>query len=121
MRTNPRPAAERTRPRSGQPGTSPLDPRPLFTESARPLSGVRVHLAAGRYEFDVSDGRRMLLAVPPAGPVDSPLPLIVMLHGAGGDPRDALAVIEHEAARRRLLVLAPRSERYTWDALVGDL
>ena len=61
----------------------------------------------------------MLLAVPPAAPADAPLPLIVMLHGAGGDPGHALAMVEEEAARRRVLVLAPRSRQYTWDVLVG--
>ena len=53
----------------------------------------------------------------PAAPGAGPLPLIVMLHGAGGDPARALRRIEPIA--EAALVLLPKSRGATWDVLEG--
>ncbi|MDR1998761.1 MAG: hypothetical protein LBQ06_02305 [Frankiaceae bacterium] len=48
-----------------------------------------------------------------------PVPLVVMLHGASGRPRQALAILRGEAQRRKFLILVPKSVNQTWDALRG--
>ncbi len=53
----------------------------------------------------------------PATPGAGPLPLILMLHGAGGDPARALRRIEPIA--EAALVLLPKSRGATWDVLEG--
>lgn len=46
-------------------------------------------------------------------------PFVLLLHGAGGDPARILPILEAEAERRGLVVLAPRSAGPTWDAIRG--
>lgn len=50
-----------------------------------------------------------------AGP--GPLPLVVLLHGAGGYPPGFLQRLEPEADRRGLILLAPHSAGRTWDVI----
>ena len=57
-----------------------------------------------------------LLRVPDAGSDDA-LPLIVMLHGAGGHAAGAIRLIE--AAAAGALILVPESRGPTWDVLLG--
>ncbi len=44
-----------------------------------------------------------------------PMPLLVLLHGAGGDARRFLDVARRNADRRGYIVLAPQSAGATWD------
>jgi len=63
-------------------------------------------------------GRRRdgLLRVPEAAP-DALLPLVVMLHGAGGNAAGTLPLIE--AAAPGVLILLPESRHSTWDVIMG--
>jgi len=54
--------------------------------------------------------------VPPAGRQRR---LVVVLHGAGGTPADALALLRPAADAACLLLLAPASTGRTWDVLLG--
>jgi len=76
--------------------------------AARPGTPSGERLAPGRHEF--GDG---LLQVP-AG--DGPVPLVVLLHGAGSNPERVLAVMKDRPA----LVYAPKSGARTWDAIHGN-
>ena len=78
--------------------------------AARPGSPSRERLAAGTHEF--GDG---LLQVPADLP-DGPVPLVVLLHGAGSTPERVLRV----AQERQALVYAPKSLGRTWDAIHGN-
>lgn len=60
-----------------------------------------------------------VLFVPSALPA-GPLPLVVLLHGAGGNPTQVLALMADEAEDRKILVLAPKSRGATWGAIRGD-
>jgi predicted esterase len=62
------------------------------------------------------DGGAML-AVPDSYRPEAPAPLLVMLHGAGGTPEHALALVGRLAAKRGILVLAPKSAGLTWDII----
>lgn len=73
-------------------------------------------LAPGQYPLGMGDGRDGKLRVP-HGPGHGALPLIVMLHGAGGDADRALSRIAGIADAA--LVVAPESLGQTWDVLMG--
>lgn len=79
------------------PATSPLGLRPL-------------ELAATR------DG---YLYVPAGYRAARPAPLVVVLHGAGEDARDGLALLRAQADGADLILLAPSSREYTWDLVAG--
>lgn len=72
---------------------------------------------AGTYTLGLRPRRDALLYIPPE--LDSPAPMLVCLHGAGGDGRRSLALFEPFAAERRIALLAPSSRDRTWDFLLG--
>jgi phospholipase/carboxylesterase len=85
--------------RPGQPaGEAPLGLQPLGLDTAR-------------------DG---LLYVPAGYQPDRPAPLVLMLHGAGGNARHGLDPLLDRADEVGLILLAPDSRRQTWDVLLGD-
>lgn len=63
--------------------------------------------------------RPALLYVPPGYSPGRAAPLIVLLHGAGSGPRAGLAPLIHQADEAGALLLAPKSELGTWDAILG--
>ncbi|MDB5374465.1 MAG: phospholipase/Carboxylesterase [Belnapia sp.] len=70
----------------------------------------------GLHPLGMGGARDGLLRVP-AAPLDGPLPLIVMLHGAGGDAERMLRRILPIADAA--LLLLPESLGATWDVLEG--
>lgn len=50
---------------------------------------------------------------------DTPAPLVLLLHGAGGHAHDGLRVLLHLADRAGLILVAPASTRHTWDIIAG--
>ena len=76
---------------------------------ARPLaSGPQ--LPAG--ETTLAHGEK---AYRPPAAVAGPLPLLVLLHGAGGYPPNFLQAMEPVADRLRVMLIAPHSRGTTWD------
>ena len=59
------------------------------------------------------------LYVPPTCSGESPAPLAVLLHGAGEDARDGLALLRAQADAAGLVLLALASQEYTWDLIAG--
>ncbi|WP_232797193.1 alpha/beta hydrolase [Blastococcus atacamensis] len=49
-----------------------------------------------------------------------PAPLVLVLHGAGGDAAAGLALLQPLADERGLLLVAPASRGATWDAIRGS-
>ena len=47
-----------------------------------------------------------------------PVPLLILLHGAGGNPHQMISVFRDEAERNGVALLAPASKDITWDMLV---
>lgn len=88
----------RARPASGKmSGPAPIGLRPLGLDAAR-------------------DG---YLYVPPSYRSGHPAPLALLLHGAGEDARDGLALLRGQADGVGLILLALSSQGPTWDLIVG--
>ena len=86
---------------------------------ARPLAPPPALVTPGAADLAVVGRSQALLRVPRPDPAGSTVGLLVVLHGSGGDARQAMDLVGDEAARRGVVTVAPRSTDYTWDALVG--
>ncbi|MGY1605580.1 MULTISPECIES: alpha/beta hydrolase [unclassified Geodermatophilus] len=94
-------------PEAGDPAV--LTARPTARPTGPPpLPGTR--------PLGLEETRDPLLHVPAAG-VPGPAPLVVVLHGAGGDAEAGLGLLRGPADERGLLLLAPASRGATWDAV----
>jgi phospholipase/carboxylesterase len=85
--------------------------------TAKP-NAATVTAAAGSYPLSVTATKDARIIIPPTT-ANAAVPLLVMLHGAGGDeaPVDQVALL---AAERGIAVMIPRSRQATWDlALAG--
>lgn len=74
----------------------------------------------GRQQLGITTERDALLYVPSSYTPDQPMPLVLSLHGAGGDAEGGLALLQPLADAANLLVLATASRRQTWDVILGD-
>src|SRR3712207_426588 len=63
--------------------------------------------------------REGYLYVPASYLVVRPAPLVVLLHGAGEDARDGLALLRQQADAAGLILLALSSRGPTWDLVLG--
>jgi phospholipase/carboxylesterase len=73
----------------------------------------------GLQRLGLREGRRDgLLYVPTSYRPERPAPLVLMLHGAGGDASGALAPLRPLADAAGLLLLAPESLGSTWDVIM---
>jgi len=87
--------------------------------AARPVQPVVEARPSGLYPLELGNTRDGLLYVPSGYQANSPAPLILMLHGAGGTARSILTPFLPLAESARLLLLAPDSRRQTWDIIVN--
>jgi phospholipase/carboxylesterase len=74
--------------------------------------------APGQRELRL-DGAGRAWVRAPAGTGPQPLPLVVALHGAGGQAQGMLTMLTEAADRHGVLVLAPQSTRTSWDVVHG--
>jgi phospholipase/carboxylesterase len=74
---------------------------------------------AGLRPLGVSTARGGYLYVPAAYRTGGPAPLVLLLHGAGEDARDGLALLRQQADTAGLILLALTSRGPTWDLIVG--
>ncbi|MEH1826830.1 MAG: phospholipase [Nostoc sp.] len=66
------------------------------------------------------DGQRDgFIYVPEIYRADQPTPLVLVLHGAGGDAEGALKILYHLAIRFGTILLAVDSRQQTWDIIWG--
>lgn len=90
-------------------------PRPLAPDAPAPLE-------SGTHKLDFGDGRHALLHVPAHLPVHQggrPMPLLVLLHGAGGRHGGADRIALAHAMRHGSLLLIPDALSTSWDLLRG--
>lgn len=86
--------------------------------AVRPYEPVSDQAHPGLRSIDSPEGELLALAyVPPAAP-DRRYRLVLLLHGAGGSPRQGLDLFLPVADEHRLLLVAPKSTASTWDLII---
>jgi len=101
---------------SGPPANVRIDPGPTPETArlhARPAPEFRPG-QPGLWPIGAGTTRDGLLYVPEAAR-SRPVPLLVMLHGAGGSPEHLWDAIRRDAEERSVAVLMPASRQWTWD------
>lgn len=73
----------------------------------------------GLYPLGLSAGRDGLIFVPASYTPTHPLPLALMLHGAGGNAYSGLAPLDDLPEKVGLIVVAPDAREGTWDVIMG--
>jgi predicted esterase len=96
------------------------DRAPEATLDARRTGTPGTPPAPGTQPLGLQARRDPLLHVPPGLAAGRPVPLVVTLHGAGGDAEGGLALLRAQADERGLLLLAPASSGPTWDGIRGS-
>lgn len=86
---------------------------------ARPTQPLE-HGASGLQSLGLDVTRDGLLYVPVNYQVGYPVPLMLLLHGAGGDAEGALSLLEGFADSLGAILLAVHSRRQTWDIIVSQ-
>jgi phospholipase/carboxylesterase len=88
--------------------------------AARPSGGARAGpVARGVAALGMGAARDAVLYVPKRYDPAHPAPLLVLLHGAGGDGRQLVDTFVETAEARGYLVLSPDSRGRTWDVILG--
>ena len=85
---------------------------------ARPAAGTTEAAPVGLRPLGLRAARDGYLYVPATYRVERPTPLALLLHGAGEDARDGLALLRVQADGAALVLLAPASHGPTWDIMV---
>ncbi|HWL38997.1 MAG TPA: hypothetical protein VNO75_02070 [Gemmatimonadaceae bacterium] len=92
-------------------GSARLGSRPVLPGTLAP---------AGIQTLGLGGSRDALLYVPTGHVVSEPLPLLVLLHGAGTSASQWFGSYGARAEAARMIVLAPDSRRSTWDMFFGE-
>ena len=89
----------------------------LLAKPTSPQSDATV--PTGLRPLGLGYGRDGLIYVPAGYRPAEEAPLVLMLHGAGGDARSGISSFLDLADEAGLVLLAPESRERTWDVLVG--
>jgi predicted esterase len=85
--------------------------------SARPAKPPPSLPGAGTHPLGLEQLRDALLYVPPGLQPGKPAAFLLTLHGAGGNAAGGLSLLAPLADRYGLVLLAPASQKSTWDAV----
>jgi phospholipase/carboxylesterase len=86
---------------------------------ARPTTPSE-HAPVGLQSLGLAGERDGLVYVPSGYRSDQPAPLVLSLHGAGGNEQGGLYPLQSFADEVGLILLSPASRGRTWDMLLGD-
>src|SRR5919202_1616198 len=86
---------------------------------ARPVAAVTRAGPVGLQPLGLAPGDEGYLYVPATYRAEEPAPLVLLLHGAGEDARDGLALLRGQADGAGLILLVPNSRGPTWDFVLG--
>ena len=87
--------------------------------TARPIQTPLEAGPTGLHSLHLSGERDGLYYVPGSYQASQPAPLVVMLHGAGGDARSSIVLLQALAEATGVILLVPESRRMTWDVLLS--
>ena len=89
--------------------------------TARPQLGAnKVAAQWGLRPLELDSERAGMIYVPPIYVPGTPVPLLIMLHGAGSQGENALKPLLQLADDAGLIVVAPDSRGRTWDLILED-
>ncbi|MDB5792158.1 MAG: hypothetical protein JWQ80_2182 [Massilia sp.] len=71
----------------------------------------------GLQKLELGSRRDSYIYVPGQYRPDQPMPLVLLLHGAGGHAHDGLRIFLHLADHAGLILVAPASHAPTWDII----
>lgn len=71
----------------------------------------------GLQKLALGSRRDSYIYVPEHYRPEQPMPLVLLLHGAGGHAHDGLRILLHLADRAGLILVAPASHASTWDII----
>ena len=104
---------------TASPSTAPAEPR-VGRLGARPHDPTLPPAPPGLHQLGLQSGRDGLLYVPAGYSPERPAPLVLMLHGAGGDARGGIDPFLGIADSAGMLLLAVDSRGQTWDVILGE-
>ncbi len=87
----------------------------LLSRPTRPTTSA----LAGLHPLGLDEQRDGFVYVPKTYRADQPAPLVLILHGAGGDAEGALKILRHLANPFGTILLAVDSRQQTWDIIRG--
>jgi phospholipase/carboxylesterase len=87
--------------------------------TTRPPHRPRLSFTAGLERLQVDGGAGGLVYVPAGVGPELPTPLVLLLHGAGATAQHGLDLLIGQADDAGLILVAPSSQRETWDLLLG--
>jgi phospholipase/carboxylesterase len=102
-----------------RPNLSFLPPALLGRLSFRHISASQPALPPGRHFLGLSIERDTVLFVPEGLDLSTPVPLLVIFHGANGNTENILPFFDDYANQHKFLLLVPQSTFVTWDLSVG--
>jgi predicted esterase len=86
--------------------------------SVRPSPPVLLSGRTGLLQHDGPTGELLAVTYVPAPADGQPYRLVLLLHGAGGAPRQALDLLLPVADQHRFLLTAPKSSASSWDLII---
>jgi phospholipase/carboxylesterase len=86
------------------------------TLHARPSAVEKVG-PSGLQKLNIGSRRDSYFYVRPHADSALPMPLVLLLHGAGGHAHHGLGLLEHLADDNRMILAAPASTASTWDVI----
>lgn len=87
--------------------------------TARPRGAKTAAAAPGLHQLKLEQGRDGFIYVPATYSAERPAPLLLMLHGAGGNARNSLPLLQRFADKAGMILLVPDSRGRTWDVITG--
>ncbi|HEX8220116.1 MAG TPA: alpha/beta hydrolase-fold protein [Chloroflexia bacterium] len=117
-----------TSPTTQQPAPTPLPPTPVPADpeegelAARPLLSPRATatVQTGLQLLGIARPRDGVIYVPVGYREDRPASLVLLLHGAGGNARHTVSLLQPLADSANLILVAPDSRGSTWDVIMSD-